>query len=82
MELIDANPATLKAYGIVSIDDVKGKRYSDLYDQELLTIVLENMKKMKNWGNLSRKKPTSMLMVETILRPRSFYPMISSSLLV
>jgi PAS domain S-box-containing protein len=46
MEMVDANPATLTAFGARSIDDVRGKKYSELYSPEAMATALENMKKL------------------------------------
>jgi signal transduction histidine kinase len=54
LELVDANPATLTAYGVGSIDDVKGKKYSELYSPELAASGLENVKKL-----LESKQPVT-----------------------
>jgi PAS domain S-box-containing protein len=48
--LVDANPAMLRIIGVGSIDDVRGKRFSKLYDQETATWALEHVKKMMAAG--------------------------------
>ena len=47
LELIDANPAALRAFGAGSIDELKGKRFSEIYGPEVFASILENLKKLK-----------------------------------
>jgi PAS domain S-box-containing protein len=54
MELVDANPATLKAYGFLSIDEVRGKKYSELYSPEDMASGLGNIKRL-----LASKEPVT-----------------------
>ncbi|MCE5296335.1 MAG: PAS domain S-box protein, partial [Euryarchaeota archaeon] len=48
--LVDANPVMLKIIGVESIDDVKGKRFSDLYDPETAAWALEHVRTMMAAG--------------------------------
>jgi signal transduction histidine kinase len=50
MELVDANPATLTAYGVNSIDEVRGKRNSELNAPELMASGIQNMKRLHSSG--------------------------------
>ena len=52
LELIDINPAALKAYGIGSVTEARGKRYSQLYAPGSMQPVLESMKKLRTSGNM------------------------------
>ena len=54
MELVDANPATLKAYGVLSIGEVRGKKYSELYTPEDMASGLGNIKRL-----LASKEPVT-----------------------
>ncbi len=53
-ELVDANPATLKAYGALSIDEVRGKKYSELFSPEDMASGLGNIKRL-----LASKEPVT-----------------------
>ncbi len=48
--LIDANPARLRLWDIGSIEDVRGKRYSEFLSPESADLALEQIRKMKALG--------------------------------
>ena len=50
MVLIDANPAALKAWGIGSIDEVRGKKYTETFSMEQATWALDQVRKMRAAG--------------------------------
>ncbi len=50
MELIDTNPANLKALGVSSINELKGKRYSEIYKPDLTAHLLDIVNRMKDTG--------------------------------
>lgn len=54
MELVDANPATLVAYGVGSIDEVKGKRYTEMHPPEHVATELKNIN-----GLLQSREPVT-----------------------
>jgi PAS domain S-box-containing protein len=47
---IDANPASLKVRGATSINELRGKRDSELYGPELIALGLEKSRKVKATG--------------------------------
>lgn len=50
MELIDTNPANLKALGFSSINELKGKRYSEIYRPDLTAHLLDIASRMNEIG--------------------------------
>jgi PAS domain S-box-containing protein len=49
-ELIDANPTALRAYGAGSIDEVRGKKFSEMASPEMYALALAVVKRMKSTG--------------------------------
>jgi PAS domain S-box-containing protein len=48
--LVDANPAALRSLGIGSIEEVRGKRQSEMFSPETAALALEDIRRMRTVG--------------------------------